>query len=487
MRNIKVSTLQFAVGIFAFTFMQVSTAQAQNISIELGSSEIGSNESYTITLKVQNGRIRQYGDFPDITSFKKAGTSTSSSTQIIQGKITTSQQVTQSYLPNNRGTFVLPPFTMSINSEIVRSEGTTIQVVPPRHRSVQQPYYSNSSPLDELLDQGSQSEEFLNIPEKAFLSLTTSQDTVYVGEGFTITLALYVSDQNQADLHFYQLNEQLADIRKRITPPNVWEENFAIENINRQPVTINGEGHQQYKFYQATFYPNNNESIEFPGESLKMIKYQQVINPSLFGRRRKEDFITFTTKPVTVIVKKLPDHPQRASTAVGDYRLKEALTDNQLTTGNSFIYTFTIQGEGNINFIDFPQLRKTNHFDFYDPTVEQTINQTNKRVIGQKAFSYYAIPNEPGNFDLKKYLSWIFFNPRSEQYDTLFASTTLQVKGESLANKKISSQDVGPFYNKITNADNTLRRQSIDRWLQITANIIIIGMFVLTVIVIFRK
>jgi len=111
-RNIKVSTLQFAVGIFAFTFMQVSTAQAQNISIELGSSEIGSNESYTITLKVQNGRIRQYGDFPDITSFKKAGTSTSSSTQIIQGKITTSQQVTQSYLPNNRGTFVLPPLLL---------------------------------------------------------------------------------------------------------------------------------------------------------------------------------------------------------------------------------------------------------------------------------------------------------------------------------------------------------------------------------------
>ncbi|MEM8966808.1 MAG: BatD family protein [Bacteroidota bacterium] len=467
------------------TFIRLEVAQAQNISVELGSNEIGSNESYTITLKVNNGRLRQYGDFPDISGFEKAGTSTSSSTNIVQGKVIVSQSVTQSYLSSKQGTFVLPPFTMSVNGETVISKGATIQVVSPRYRSVQRPNYT--SPLDELFGQDKQSEEFVNVPEKAFLSLTNSKDTVYVGEGFTITLALYISDQNQADLQFYKLSEQLAEIQKQLTPSNVWEENFAIENINRQPVEINGEGYRQYKFYQATFYPNSSEVIEFPSIALKMIKYKKARNPSFFGRRRKQDFITFKTKPILIVVKELPNHPLQASVAVGNYQLKETITRNQLKTGHSFTYIFAIQGEGNINYIAPPKLRKTNNFDFYDPMVEQTINRSNNRVTGQKVFSYHAIPNEPGTFNLKKYLSWIFFNPRNKQYDTLFANTVLQVKGESLKNRNISTRDVGSFYNKITSIDNTLKSRSNDGWLQLAANILIVGMLILTIIVVFKK
>ncbi|MEM9674962.1 MAG: BatD family protein, partial [Bacteroidota bacterium] len=296
-----------------------------------------------------------------------------------------------------------------------------------------------------------------------------------------------VSKQNLAELNFYQLGEQIADIRKQITPANVWEENFEIENISNQSVTINGEGYKQYKLYQATFYPNNTQSIAFPKVALKMIKYKIAKNPSFFGPRRQEDFITFTTKPINIKVKELPAHPLQASAAVGNYRLKEAVSNDRLTTGNSFTYTFTVQGEGNINYIAEPQLRNTDNFDFYDPTVARTINHRDNRVTGQKSFSYYAIPNEPGSYDIGKYFSWVFFNPHSEQYDTLIASTVLQVEGESRKNMQVDAQDAGPFYNKITSIDNTLKSRNNDGWLQLAANLIILGMLILTVVVVLKK
>jgi hypothetical protein len=146
---------------------------------------------------------------------------------------------------------------------------------------------------------------------------------VYVGEGFTTTLSFLVADNNRAPMQFYELGKQLADILKKIKPSNCWEENFNIENIEGEPIEINGKGYTRYRVYQAAFYPLNNKPIVFPSVPLEMIKFKVAKNPSFFGQNRQEDFKTFYSKPRTVRVKDLPPHPLRDAVAVGDYRLEE--------------------------------------------------------------------------------------------------------------------------------------------------------------------
>lgn len=480
MRNI------ILIKLFLLIFFGIKTAAlAQNVSVELGPNDIGSNEQFTITLKIENDRLRRYGDFPEIPGLEKAGTSSSSSTNIVNGQISSSYSVTQSYLPAREGTFKLAPFTMAVNDTEVNSPGTTITVGPPKQRSAQNPFFSD--PFDDLFGRRNQPQEFVDVKAEAFLALTTSKDTVYLGEGFTTTLAFYLSDRNQAPLQFYDIGKQLTDILKELRPSSVWEENFNIENINGQPVTINGEGYTQYKIYQAAYYPNNTEPIGFPSVPLTMIKYKVAKNPSFFGRRRQEDFKTFRTDPHTVYVKELPPHPLKASVAVGNYRLDESISQQELSTGNSFNYTFKILGEGNINYIEKPTVRTTDTFDFYDPSVQQNINRRNSQVAGSKAFSYYAVPNEPGEYNLGNYFNWVFFNPSTRQYDTLTSDIQVLVEGKSRKNEYISSQDVGTFYNKISGVDNTLQSRNNDGWLQLAANILIIGMLALTAVVVFRK
>lgn len=470
-----------------FILTLLCQVQAQEVSIELGPNEIGINEQFTITVKVAEDRLQRYGDFPDIPGFEKAGTSTSSSTNIVNGKVSSSQSVIQSYIPTREGTFQLAPFQMEINDQQVSSSGTTIKVGPSRQGRRSNSPFDFNDPFEDFFGGRNQPDEFENVKEEAFLALSTSKDTVYLGEGFTTTLAFYVSETNQAPLQFYDLGKQLTDILKDIKPTAAWEENFNIENINGTPVTINGENYTQYKIYQAAYYPFNLTTIRFPRLPLKMIKYKVAKNPSFFGRRRQEDFKTFYSQPKQVVVKDLPPHPLKEQVSVGDYQLEESISQTTLETGISFNYTFKVAGEGNISAIDKPTIRQTKGLEIYAPSIEQNISRRNNHVRGSKAFSYYAVPREPGDYKLSNYFNWIFFNPETERYDTLTSDITVHVEGKSLKNESISSRDVGSFYDKLSDADNQIRSRNNDGWLQLVANILILSMLFITIVLVFKK
>src|SRR5690606_41645716 len=95
-------------------------------------------------------------------------------------------------------------------------------------------------------------------------------------------------------------------------------------------------------------------------------------------------------------------------------------------------YEFSIHGERNISSIRPPVVSKDGNFEFYEPNVRQNINRQNGKVTGSKSFNYFLIPREPGTYDLGRYFSWIFFNPKKGQYDTLRSNLTAYVTGEKI-------------------------------------------------------
>ncbi len=478
--------LLFIVLCTSFLYAFAISAYAQQASIELGPNQIGSNEQFTITLTVKDERLRQYDNFPSIPGFEQAGTSSSSSTNIVNGQISSTQSVTQVYLPTRQGTYRLEPFTINVNDQPVNSPGTNIIVGPPQQQNARNANPFGSDPFEDFFGRG-ESQEFVEVEDNAFLALTPSKNEVYMGEGSTVTLAFYIAETDQAMFQFHELGRQLTDILKTIKPSNAWEENFNIEDIKGVPVEINGKNYTQYRIYQATFYPLNQEDITFPTVSLDMIKYKVAKNPSFFGRRRQEDIKTFETQVKTVKVKALPPHPLRDAVAVGDYALEESLSDKEISTGTSFNYQFKIVGEGNISAIDKPTVSTSGAFEIYPPSIEQNIDRRNRKVRGSKAFSYYAVPNEPGTYPLAELFSWVYFNPDTEQYDTLSSELIVDVTGKSRQNEIISSQDVGDFYDRIALADNDLQPRGsndTERWI---ANALIFSMLLLTAVVVFKK
>lgn len=471
--------------VISFGVLAGVNMQAQDIKIDLGPPQIGENQAFTISIVASNGSIRNYDKFPDIPGLRKRGTSSSSSTQIINGRVSSSHSIIMTYTPDKQGQIKIPDFSITVNDKVVNAKGMTLTVGPPVQQRRQNPF--NYDPFDDFFGDRQQAQEFVDVKDDAFLALTTSKKEVYIGEGFTANLSFYVAAANRAPLQFYDLGRQLSDILKEVKPQNCWEENFNIEKINGTPVEINGKLYTQYKIYQGEFYPLNTDDIKFPKIGLEMIKYKVAKNPSFFGQNRKEDFKTFYSKPTTVKVKDLPPHPLKDKVAVGHFQLKEKIDKSDLRTGQSFTYDFSIVGEGNIAAIPAPDIPSSSDIEFYKPNIEQSIRRSNNRVTGAKSFRYYGIPNEPGAYDLKDYFAWVFFNTRKDQYDTLTAQVSISVTGESKKNETIIANDLGTFYDLIEVEDNTLINKQDWTLIKLVANGFILLILGASVYIVFKK
>ncbi len=320
----------------------------------------------------------------------------------------------------------------------------------------------------------------------AFLSLSTSKKSVFVGEGFNTTLSFYVSENNVADMRFYELGRQLTDIIKKIKPSTCWEENFNIENINSKPITLNNKRYNEYKIFEATYYPLNNEIIQFPSLELELIKYKISKRPSFFGRNKVEDFEKFTSKPTKVIVKDLPPHPLKDNVSVGRYKLNEKVNNPNIKTGENITYDFEIYGEGNISAISKPKINISG-INFYSPNSQQNIQREKGKVFGRKKFNYYAVPSEPGNYDLSKYIEWVYFDPFRVKYDTLKSKVKLNIGGLSKKTLDNNSTEKNKILELIDNDYNELISLKKQKDIALILNIITLTLFGLLIFFMIKR
>ncbi|WP_158856112.1 BatD family protein [Lunatibacter salilacus] len=458
---------------------------AQEVTIELGPGEIALNETFTIKITVSEEKIRSYDPLPEITGFQKQGVSQSSSMNIINGQMSSTNSIIQYYKPNRKGQFTLGNFTIAVNGKSVTSSGKAINVVDARANSGRSSRAID--PFDDLFSGSREEPEFVEVDDEAFFSLTVDKDEVFVGEGFNVSLAFYFSESNQALFNFHEAGKQLERIINQIKPSNAWEENFNITSIQPEKVEINGKAWTRFRVYQATFFPFNEGSVDFPSVGWEMIKYRVAKNPSFFGNNRLQDFKTFYSQPKSIAVNPLPPHPLRNEVSVGNYQLKESLSGQDITTGEGFTYTFGISGEGNISSIRAPRKLNSQKLNSFDPNEKIQINKNRGKVTGMKEFGYFITLNQSEEVALKDHFEWIYFNPTLAAYDTLRPTLTVNVTGENKINQAISSSRLGGIYDLIDVADNTLLNQKYKYYFSAIINLLLLGAVILLGILIIKK
>lgn len=458
---------------------------AQEVKIELGPSEIALNETFTIKVTISDDKIKSYDQFPEILGFQKQGIQQSSSMNIINGQMSSTNSIIQYYKPNRRGEFQLDRYTVKINGNDYSSPGKTITVVDARASQRQ----SNVlDPFDELFGRGSREEpEFIEIDDEAFFATSVDKSEVFVGEGVNVSLAFYMSEENQAPFQFYEPGRQLDNILKKLKPSNAWEENFNITSIQPERVSINGKNWIKYKVYEASFFPFSDGEITIPSISWEMIKYRVAKNPTFFGANRLEDYKTFYSAAKSIKVKPLPPHPLKNEISVGEFQLRENFKEKNAETGEGITYNFGISGVGNVNSISKPRTRQIQKLNTYDPNVRQQVNRGMGRVTGIKEFSYYLTINEPGEVKLSDHFEWIYFNPKLAKYDTLRPQAVLNITGESKVNQAISNQRLGGIYDLIEVESNKLSNQRYKSYFSIFINILLAASVILIAVLIVKK
>ncbi|MDJ1495845.1 hypothetical protein QNI19_23115 [Cytophagaceae bacterium DM2B3-1] len=445
---------------------------AQESTVELGSKTIAWDEPFAITLIIKNTQQPNvYSSFPEIKGFRKRDIVLVTSKETVAGKSLTVQRITQNYMAEKQGSFVLNDFVMTVNEKEVEVKGITISVTAPINPNYE--LLQDSTLAKEI---SSVATEYANVKDNAFLALSIDKEQVYVGEGFTVSLAIYIADNNPIELVAYKTGEQLIDILKKIKPKNCWEEDFRIREFQSFPVTIKKRKYTQYKIYQATFYPFNTDTVRFGQVGLTMLAKKT--------GNKKENQQTFYSYPKEVTVKELPPHPLQKGIAVGKFEMEEAISQRYPRTGKGFYYQFKIKGEGNFSAVNVPSPASNAVFDFFPPESKLSLNLTGRKVVGDKVFQIYALPKEPGVYNWRDYFQWIYFNIEKKDYDTLRSQLTLDIKGESLRNLSISSSDLGGIYDRMNTENNELYQLNSKDRVRWSANILIGVMMGITLILI---
>jgi hypothetical protein len=460
-------------------------AFGQEVTVVLGPDQIGINETFTIKVTLSNEKIKSYDQFPEIPGFQKQGISQSSSMNIINGQMSSSNSIIQYYKPARKGQFTLPKFSVLINGQAVASPGKRITVTDAAASS---PSGGNAfDPFAEFFGRNEEVPEFVEIADDAFFAVNIDKSEVYAGEGFTMDISFFMSEQNQAPFQFYEAGKQLDAILKKLKPANAWEENFNITTIEPQTVERNGKKWVKFKVFESTFFPFSEGKIEIPRVPWEMIKYKVAKNPSLFGANRQEDFKTFYSSPKVITVKPLPPHPLKSEVPVGIFQLRENITTLEAKTGEGFNYNFGIAGIGNINSLAAPKRLPGANLNTFDPNVRQQINRGYGQISGIKEFDYFVTLNEAGEYPLANYFSWIYFDPEREVYDTLKPQALIRVSGESKINEALSGQRLGGIYDKIATESNQFLNQRYKYYFTNAINILLLGALIVLAIIIIRK
>lgn len=459
---------------------------ADNVAIiELGSSSFSLERPFTISVVTANSDTRPSLTFPDIPGFTKKGVLTTVRSPVGNEKVVSRQVITQNYQAQAAGRFVLAPFTIVVDGEVVRSEGAVLVVRSSAVMSTTATAVANAPPPPPA--------------GAAFLALRTSKRAVYTGEGVALTLSFFVADSYPYILDFTALDRQLQAIVKKIRPANTWEENRPITELKPVPVVVGGRKYREIPLYQSVFYPLTARPLLLPAVTLRLSRPRPVIGPP----SAEVETVAFNSKSVVVAVRALPPHPLRGRVAVGSFRLNEQLERQRVNVGESVRYRFTIEGEGNIAALPAPILPPaTAEVDLFPPQEQHTADNTGIQVSGRKTYTYFVVPRQTGMIALGNQFQWIYFDPQRARYDTLRSRLVLQAGGGSPATvAEMSVSDVSglpgdtvlapvssrSLYAGIDALDSTHQPVSIPVLVRAVANVLIVLMLLGMIFVFFKK
>ena len=384
--------------------------------------------SYTITTQeVRNFRAPSIKGFEVLMGPSR---STQSSVQIINGKTTSTQSITFTYIlmAKTEGEYTIPGATVTADGNQMVSNSVTIKVLPADKSAGQ--------------NQGKGKTGSATISgNDLFITGTINKTTVYEQEAILLTYKIYT----QVDLRGFD-NVQLPDFK-----------GFHSQEVELPTNRRWGLEHYKGRNYQTTIF---RQFVLFPQQSGKLTIDAARFDASIAVATQVDpfDFDSFFngggggymvkkslfTPKLSIDVKALPDKPADFSGGVGDLNITSSINSTSVKTNDAVTVKVVISGTGNLKLLSNPEVKFPEDFEIYDPKSENNFRLTSEGLSGNKVIEYLAIPRNPGDYKIPP-VSFTYFDVKSKSYKTLTTEGyNLHVeKGEGDA-----TQTIANFTNK---------------------------------------
>lgn len=415
--------------------MSTLTGAAQTLKLE-GPHVVSIDETFRVVFTA-DGKMSDFNwpgtdDF-DVVWGPQRGSM--SSTNIVNGKRTSSHQETVTYLlqPRNTGIFTLEAATADVDKKSVSSSTLQIEVVagqqqaqPQSGSGTQQGRQGQSNQMPG--DDGAAASGTV-ASQDIFLRLTLNKTNVVKGEPITATLKIYT----RTDIAGFE------DI-KFPTFNGFWsKETVTVNNLEFKRENVNGTIYNSALLRQYVLIPQQSGTLTV--DPAEMVCQLRVRTSSGSPLSIFDDFFDqyqtirkrISTPALQVKVRDLPaGAPASFAGGVGDFKVTARLSKDGIRSNEAASLIVTVSGNGNLSMLEAPKVNFPPDFEVYD--LKSSDKTSASGTSGSKTFEYPFIPRSHGDFSIPAIEYSFYDNAHGKYVTTSTGDIPVTVeKGEEIA------------------------------------------------------
>ncbi len=395
-------------GLILFMFFLTTVIIAQDITVRAEAPSVVSvGEQFRVTWTV-NSRGGEFipPEFIDFYKLMGPQTSYSQSTQIINGKRTSSVENSFTYYlqATREGKYEIGPAKYKEKKNKYLSESLNIEVIESGSRGEAQP--------DGQEADVKQSEESTANSSDLYIRLLVNRKKVFLGEHIVATLKIY-SRVNLSGIQEVRFPDFNSFLKEDLETPQ-------LRTLERE--NVGGQIYNTGVLQRFLVYPQKTGLLEIDPATLTVLIQQRVkSNDPFFG-----DFFSsvssvpkiITTSPVEIEVKPLPaGKPESFNGTVGNISVISKIDKDTIDVNDALTYKITINGEGNLKLALAPALFLSPDIEVYDPKIISNLTTSASGTTGSRLFEYLLIPRHHGLYTIPSF-EYSFFDPDLGKYIT---------------------------------------------------------------------
>lgn len=378
---------------FVFFFISGVCAIAQTLTVD-APRVVSMDETFRVVFTA-DGKMADF-DWPGTSDFSVVWgpqRGSMSSTNIVNGKRTSSHQETVTYLlqPVKEGKFTISGATAKVDKKECSSKGFTIEVVASQEEAATSASQGGGSSPDASAGTVQSTGTVSN--GDIFLKLSLSKTSAVKGEPITATLKIYT----RTDIAGFE------DV-KFPTFNGFWsKETASVNNLEFNRENVNGTIYNSALIRKYMLIPQQSGTLVIdPAEMVCQIRVRAA---SSAPRSIFDDFFDnyqtirkrLTTPEIKVKVSELPaGAPASFGGGVGKYSISASLSKKDIKSNEAVSLIVKVTGNGNVSMLEAPKVDFPSDFEVYD--LKSTENVSSNGTEGGKTFEYPFIPRSHGDF-----------------------------------------------------------------------------------------
>ncbi len=376
LRHIAPRSLLLLTLFIAVVSFQALGQESFTASVNRNPVRYGQNVQLKFTLK----NFRKNVEAPKISGLKlRSGPSTSQSNSWVNGKSSSETSYTFTYEVVVQKDITIPALRITGPSGILTSKPIQLRVIS---SNVNPEEIKRSNALGDLA-----------------CVIEVSDDDVFIGEPIVATFKIYNRASN-------------LDVREYVVPemPGFWKEVVGQADPSWEPQVIGGRRYNVANVRTVVLFPQQTGTISLTG--FELTGYMRT---SFFDGKN----VSAKSDPVSIRVRPLPEPlPTDNLGTFKRLKVQSKISTKESMANEAVTVEIIYSGEGNLKFIQEPNLNWPSEFEVFDPEVKDRIKISEQGESGSRVFRYVVIPRSPGTYQIPT-IEGSWFNYLKRDYQTI--------------------------------------------------------------------